>query len=321
MSKDLFTLQSESQDWIEQITGEGFAGETWADSLKDGIILCKLANALKPNSIPKYNTNPNIPHKKMENISFFLKAIRSFGMKEFEMFGTNDLFDEKNLKQVCSSIHALGRLMQTPQWSHLAIPKLGIKVVEKNERVFTEEQKVQARMAVSVLNLGSSNMGRQAFQNVLSGQGFNAANLNVNGAADGSGAKSSSSSAAANNSSGGLPAGWEELKTDDGTPYYYNSATNVTSWEKPAGSAAAAKKSSSASSSSSSAMPAGWEKLLTADGTPYYYNSSTNETSWELPKGGSGGGLPSGWQELATDDGTPYFYNSETNVTSWERPT
>ena len=53
-------------------------------------------------------------------------------MKEFEMFGTNDLFDEKNLKQVCSSIHALGRLMQTPQWSHLTIPKLGIKVVEKN---------------------------------------------------------------------------------------------------------------------------------------------------------------------------------------------
>jgi hypothetical protein len=35
-----------------------------------------------------------------ENISNFLKACRGVGMKEFEMFNTNDLFDEKDIPQV-----------------------------------------------------------------------------------------------------------------------------------------------------------------------------------------------------------------------------
>lgn len=33
-------LEQEAQEWIEQITGEYFSG-SFAESLKDGIILCK----------------------------------------------------------------------------------------------------------------------------------------------------------------------------------------------------------------------------------------------------------------------------------------
>jgi far upstream element-binding protein len=32
---------------------------------------------------------------------------------------------------------------------------------------------------------------------------------------------------------GGLPPGWSEHKTDDGTPYWYNAATGVSQWERP----------------------------------------------------------------------------------------
>jgi len=47
-----------------------------------------------------------MPFKKMENIANFLKAIRALGMKEFEMFSTPDLFEEKNLPQVRASASA-----------------------------------------------------------------------------------------------------------------------------------------------------------------------------------------------------------------------
>lgn len=33
-------LEREAQEWIEQIVGEAFPG-SFADSLKDGVILCK----------------------------------------------------------------------------------------------------------------------------------------------------------------------------------------------------------------------------------------------------------------------------------------
>ena len=110
-----------------------------------------------------------MPFKKMENIANFLKAVRALGMKEFEMFGTPDLYDEKNVNQVISSIHALGRLLQTIM-PDAKLPKLGIKVVEKNEITFTEDQLREARAAVSVLNLGSSSHGKKAFQDVLEGK-------------------------------------------------------------------------------------------------------------------------------------------------------
>jgi transgelin len=75
------------QEWIEEMTGLHFSG-TFAESLKDGVILCKLANKIRPGSVPKINEPATMPFKKMENIANYLKAVRAIGMKEFEMFGT-----------------------------------------------------------------------------------------------------------------------------------------------------------------------------------------------------------------------------------------
>jgi hypothetical protein len=94
-----------------------------------------LANKLKPGSVAHINQPPfpkiSAPFKKMENIANFLKAIRSLGMRENEMFSTPDLYEEKNVRQVVDSMHALGRLLQDimpdAPW-----PKLGIKIVAKN---------------------------------------------------------------------------------------------------------------------------------------------------------------------------------------------
>jgi transgelin len=290
----LAILEREAQEWIEEITGIQFEG-TFQEALMNGIILCKLMNKLKPGSVPKINDPATMPFKKMENIANAIKALRSLGMKEFEMFGTPDLYDGKNLGQVINSIHALGRLLQTTM-PDAPFPKLGIKVVEKNERHFSEEQLRQAKAAVSVLNLGSSNLAKKAFADVLEGK---AALHDVHASLDdkhkavpvagkgvtvpkpamakipGAAATAPAPAPAPAAKASGLPDGWEELKTDDGETYYYNSITDETSWEKPSGGASA--------SAPSGGLPEGWQELKTDDGETYYYNSITDETSWERP--------------------------------------
>ncbi len=52
-----------------------------------------------------------------------------------------------------------------------------------------------------------------------------------------------------------------------GQTYYFNEATQETSWDMPA-----------------PTLPAGWEALTDeASGATYYFNSSTEETTWTLP--------------------------------------
>lgn len=50
------------------------------------------------------------PPSHQENISNFLKACRGLGMFEFEMFSTQDLFDEKDINQVRAVFRASPRL-------------------------------------------------------------------------------------------------------------------------------------------------------------------------------------------------------------------
>ena len=70
---------------------------------------------------------------------------------------------------MATSIHALGRLVQTiiPD---APFPKLGVKVAEKNQRHFSEEQMRQSKAAVSMLNLGSSDLAKKATAAVLDGR-------------------------------------------------------------------------------------------------------------------------------------------------------
>lgn len=95
----------------------------------------RLCRAIHPDSVPKFNQGPTLNvHKKMENVSLFLKAARAMGLQEFELFSTADLTEEKNLKGVINCIHSLGRLMQSPAFEHLPLPKLGVKAAQKNVR-------------------------------------------------------------------------------------------------------------------------------------------------------------------------------------------
>lgn len=84
-----------ARNWIENIINEQLNG-SFGEVLKNGQVLCKLINCIKPGSIKKIEIS-NMPFKQMENISNFLKAIRTVGIAEYELFETVDLYEEKVL--------------------------------------------------------------------------------------------------------------------------------------------------------------------------------------------------------------------------------
>ncbi len=83
----------EVRTWIASVLGLAEAPE-FPSGLKDGIVLCKLANALKPGSVAKINPG-KLPFHRLENIESFTKFVRSLGIQDRNSFVSVDLHDEK----------------------------------------------------------------------------------------------------------------------------------------------------------------------------------------------------------------------------------
>ena len=78
------------------------------DGWKDGVILCELANALKPGIIKKINRS-KLPFHKMENIENFTNAARKMGVEDRYNFVTVDLTEDKNHNAVLRCLINLKR--------------------------------------------------------------------------------------------------------------------------------------------------------------------------------------------------------------------
>jgi len=142
----------EAQEWIESVIGSKFPSGSYEDALKDGVILCKLVNKLKPNSIAKINESGG-SFKFMENVNNFQKAIKAYGVPDIDVFQSVDLVEKKDISQVTNTVFAIGRAAwKDPNWKG---PNLGPKPADQNERDFTDEQ----------LNAGKTVIGLQAGQN------------------------------------------------------------------------------------------------------------------------------------------------------------
>jgi len=149
-------------EWIKLITSENFdtSGDidNFYEVLKDGTILCKLVNQLKPDSIRKINVT-TMAFKCMENISNFLTEVTKLGVPSQEQFQTVDLWEKQNLNSVVICLQSLGR-----KASNFGKPAIGPKESLKNERQFTEEQ-LRAGEGVIGLQAGSNKGATQAGQN------------------------------------------------------------------------------------------------------------------------------------------------------------
>jgi len=154
--------------WIGERIGEPLSTDGSMDDVhnqfKDGLLLAKLANWVKPGCISasKLSKRPTLPFKQMELIGMFLDSINvsKGGMiKDSELFQTVDLFEKVNMVQVVVTFEALGRAL-------LAVGREGYgkKEAEKNERHFTEEQ-MKAGQNIIGLQMGSNKGASQAGQN------------------------------------------------------------------------------------------------------------------------------------------------------------
>eukprot|EP01088_Endostelium_zonatum_P007263 TRINITY_DN19482_c0_g1_i1.p1 TRINITY_DN19482_c0_g1~~TRINITY_DN19482_c0_g1_i1.p1 ORF type:complete len:135 (-),score=28.83 TRINITY_DN19482_c0_g1_i1:15-419(-) len=93
----------DGKEWVERILGIN-TGEDFFLALKDGVILCELANALRPGCVPTIHRNSKTQFKHMENINNYLKACRRMGLREEDLFMTVDLYEQKHLVPVLDNL-------------------------------------------------------------------------------------------------------------------------------------------------------------------------------------------------------------------------
>jgi len=166
------SLANEAFDWIKAVLStSGLGGDVVGRlkevgeekdvhvALKDGVILCHLANSIKPGSVKKINPG-NMAFKQMENVGNFLAFCEAAGVNKSDVFQTVDLYEAANIPQVVNGLFALGRRCHKIYDG----PKLGPEESTKNTRVFSEDQ-LRAGDGIIGLQAGSNKGASQAGQN------------------------------------------------------------------------------------------------------------------------------------------------------------
>lgn len=151
---------SEVSEWINVVLGDRSVNSTgkaedFYESLKDGVVLCRLANELQPGSIKKIETS-KMAFKCMENINNFCRAANNMGVPTTELFQSVDLWERQNLNAVVICLESLGR-----KAGKYGKPSIGPKESEKNVRDFTDDQ-MRASDGMIGLQMGSNKGATQS---------------------------------------------------------------------------------------------------------------------------------------------------------------
>ncbi|KAF2231699.1 hypothetical protein EV356DRAFT_535213 [Viridothelium virens] len=96
--------------WIESTLGEKLPPGDLLETLKDGVVLCRLANLAVPSPGIRFKKSP-MPFMQMENISHFLKAceLPPLNLPSHDRFLTVDLYESKDPAQVLQCLGAFSR--------------------------------------------------------------------------------------------------------------------------------------------------------------------------------------------------------------------
>ena len=127
-------------NWIENICGKQNinSNSNIGHLVKDGSILCKLINHLKPGLISRINES-DIPYKQTENINNFFRACAFLGMREEDLFTIGDI-KEENRDKIVHCITEFGKCIEK------SVPEYkGVKLNYLNQTTNISEDERQAR--------------------------------------------------------------------------------------------------------------------------------------------------------------------------------
>ena len=103
--------EKEILQWIEAVLDEKLPAGDFAEVLQNGVVLCRLMNKIKPDSVKKFKEK-GPAFLLMENVQSFLAAAKKYGVPDEEVFQTPDLFEARNIPQVSLCIFSLGEIFQ-----------------------------------------------------------------------------------------------------------------------------------------------------------------------------------------------------------------
>lgn len=121
------------------------------ESLKDGIVLSKLANILSEADTAGLQLirwkESRMPFVQMEQISQFLSFARSYGVPEDELFQTVDLYEEKDPASVYQTLKSLSRYANKKHPERF--PVLGPQLATKKPRPLIKDKPKHLRTGES----------------------------------------------------------------------------------------------------------------------------------------------------------------------------
>jgi len=125
--------------WIGSMLNENLPEEDLADLLNDGILLCRLANAIQPRIITKIQTKSTPdekvpPHKKMQNAMSFLQACKQFGIPNQFLFIPSDLFEGKEMLKVVKVVNMLQDMVVNKKNPYVLLPLLRVNKKKKRKK-------------------------------------------------------------------------------------------------------------------------------------------------------------------------------------------
>lgn len=149
---DMEAKTQQIRDWIEGLLKEKLPKVSFRDALLDGVVLCKLANAIKAGCIKKFHKKPRMLMMKMENIAFFLTACKSrFNIPQAVIFAPTDIHDDTDPTSMRKVINVLLLMKQEIGGGPSAAE--AAKQLEEEERKREEEmdQLVAADVAAGII--------------------------------------------------------------------------------------------------------------------------------------------------------------------------
>jgi len=93
--EELKIQQQGVREWIEEMVGLDIEPEDFIDGLIDGVVLCSIANAIKPGTIAKVHPAPKTAFKQIENVTNFITACKRFGLATAVLFDPQDFVEKK----------------------------------------------------------------------------------------------------------------------------------------------------------------------------------------------------------------------------------